>query len=120
MNGEQFKSLVHIKYHVDTTYWAPEAAMYKFQIHEVYDQHNMYQQAMYVLCNNMMPFKNRINKVIKDDWLNLKTFEQIIHEMILVLEDLVQFNDPKLQRIEYLKMESWQLDLLDLLKSFLK
>ncbi len=81
---------------------------------------------MIILCYNCSAFKNRIQGKIQDQWLSLKTFETIIHDMIMVLEDLVKLKNLTLEcqnkvieDIDYLKIEDWQLTLLDLLKSFI-
>lgn len=117
MNGDQFKGLINIKYNVDCWYWAPEAAIYKFKEHEAYNKEDLYQIAMIVLQYNEIAFKNRIQGIIKDDWLTPKTFEKILKEMIMVMNDLYQLYDPK-NNIDSLIVKGWQIELLSLLKQW--
>src|SRR5687767_2868060 len=115
MNGDQFKGLINLKYNVDCYYWAPEIAVYKFKEHEKYNRTDMYQNAMMVLQYNEVAFKNRIHGVIIDEWLTKKTFEKILKEMIMVMIDLCEVNDPK-NNIDSLVMKGWQIELLNLFK----
>ncbi len=118
MNGEQFKSLICQKYHINTFFWAPESAVYKFSLTKIYNEQDLYQQAIIVLCENENSFKNRVNGNIKDEWLSTKTFKPILKELILILETLYLMNDPKYDSHEYLKMQDWQIELLKIFKSF--
>ncbi len=117
MNGEQFKSLVNLKYNIESYFWAPEAATYMFEHNPKFNQNDRYQLAMIVLCMNANAFENRINGVIIDHWLSVQTFKLILNELILVMNDLILLDDPKLN-IDHLKMSNWQVKLLNLFNHF--
>jgi len=114
MNGEQFKYLICTKYNIDTRFWAPEIACNKFKMTNVANHNDIYQIALIVLVDNCESFKNRMNGLIQDDWINKTKFSPIVNECVDILKT---FNDPKLH-MKMLNLESWQQELLNLFMSF--
>lgn len=111
MDGEQLKYLLTKKYKIDCFYWAPEATTYNLKCSRIFDKNDKYQLALIVLTDYGDAFKNRINKVIVDEWLCKDTFITIVDECIQALSDL---NDPK----ERLYLKDWQIKLLNLFISY--
>ncbi len=116
MNGEQFKMIINQKYKVNTLYWAPEIAVYKFHSCPVYNPNDLYQTAAIILTINEQAFKNRVLKVIDDDWINKDQLNTILNDMISILTTLNHFNDPKRPITKY-SLSDWQLVLLHQLKT---
>lgn len=115
MNGDQFKALVKKKYGVQSSFWAPEAAVYAFKQKAEFDEGDLIQVAMIVLCDNENAFKARLCGQIQDKWLSGETFRTILPQLITVLEEVSALN---VANDEHLKMALWQTALLALLKTF--
>jgi len=113
MNPKQILSVLKERgFNIETNYWSPEqyentalfmGTLTKHHVPIDYIENNI---ALFVLCENYEPFKNRINGNIKDLWLTKKNFEIIAQDCYDILAGQ---ND----------LEDWQIKLKESFKEMI-
>lgn len=90
MNHKQIKAFLFKEFRIDGTCWAPEVM--DGQIHNKLGN-NEYCQPLIILHINEEPLKNRINKVIEDDWFNKQKFGSIALKCFIILSKVEGLED---------------------------
>ena len=99
MNDGQLRSIL-ISHYPDALFWAPETLPSRYGILK----NDKDKKIIITLHINRDAIKNRIEGKIQDNWLSKETFGKIADDCVSILS---KFN-----------LEPWQIQLIDLLRSY--